>query len=69
MGATALMTVVAGPLAPRGEIKEGAANTKDTVEKYQLDGLRMIRNAGDYAKRLLQVAPDADAYLVLGAAN
>jgi hypothetical protein len=27
----------------------------------------MIRNAGDYAKRLLQVAPDAaDAYLVLG---
>jgi len=40
------------------------------IEKHQLDGLRMIRNAGDYAKRLLQVAPDAaDAYLVLGAAN
>ena len=30
----------------------------------------MIRNAGSYARRLLQVAPDAaDAYLVLGAAN
>jgi predicted Zn-dependent protease len=30
----------------------------------------MIRNAGDYAKRLLQVAPHAaDAYQVLGAAN
>jgi hypothetical protein len=40
------------------------------IDKHQLDGLRMIRNAGDYAKRLLQVAPDAaDAYLVLGAAN
>jgi hypothetical protein len=40
------------------------------IEKHQLDGLRMIRNAGDYAKQLLQVAPDAaDAYLVLGAAN
>jgi hypothetical protein len=40
------------------------------IEKHQLDGLRMIRNAGDYARRLLQVAPDAaDAYLVLGAAN
>ena len=40
------------------------------IEKHQLDSLRMIRNAGDYAKQLLQVAPDAaDAYLVLGAAN
>jgi hypothetical protein len=40
------------------------------IEKHQLDGLRLIRNAGDYAKQLLQVAPDAaDAYLVLGAAN
>jgi len=40
------------------------------IDKRQLDGLRLIRNAGDYAKRLLQVAPDAaDAYLVLGAAN
>jgi hypothetical protein len=40
------------------------------IEKRQLDGLRMIRSAGDYANRLLQVAPDAaDAYLVLGAAN
>ena len=40
------------------------------IEKHQLDGLRMIRNAGDYARQLLQVAPDAaDAYLVLGAAN
>jgi hypothetical protein len=40
------------------------------IEKHQLDGLRIIRNAGDYAKQLLQVAPDAaDAYLVLGAAT
>jgi len=40
------------------------------IDKRQLDGLRLIRNAGDFAKRLLQVAPDAaDAYLVLGAAN
>jgi len=40
------------------------------IEKHQLDGLRMIRNAGSYARKLLQVAPDAaDAYLVLGAAN
>lgn len=30
----------------------------------------MIRNAGDYARRLVQVAPDAaDATCVLGAAN
>ncbi len=40
------------------------------IEKQQLDGLRMIRNAGDHANHLLRVAPDAvDAYLVLGAAN
>jgi hypothetical protein len=40
------------------------------IEKHQLDSLRMFRNAGIYAQRLLQVAPDAvDAYLVLGAAN
>lgn len=40
------------------------------IEKHQLDSLRMIRNAGTYARRLLQVAPDAaDAYLVLGVAN
>lgn len=40
------------------------------IEKHQLDSLRMIRNAGSYAKKLLKVAPDAaDAYLVLGAAN
>jgi hypothetical protein len=40
------------------------------IEKHQLDGLRLIRNAGEYAKQLLQVAPDAaDAYLVLGVAN
>jgi hypothetical protein len=40
------------------------------IEKHQLDSLRMFRNAGRYAQKLLQVAPDAaDAYLVLGAAN
>ena len=40
------------------------------IEKRHLDSLRMIRHAGSYARRLLQVAPDAaDAYLVLGAAN
>jgi hypothetical protein len=26
------------------------------IEKHHLDGLRMIRNAGDHAKHLLQVA-------------
>jgi hypothetical protein len=40
------------------------------IEKRQLDSLRMIRKAGSYARKLLQVAPAAaDAYLVLGAAN
>jgi hyperosmotically inducible periplasmic protein len=33
MGAIALMTVVAGPLAAQEKIKEGAANTKDAVVK------------------------------------
>jgi hypothetical protein len=40
------------------------------IEKRHLDSLRMIRKAGRYARKLLQVAPDAaDAYLVLGVAN
>jgi hypothetical protein len=40
------------------------------IEKRQLDSLRMISHAGSYARKLLQVAPDAaDAYLVLGVAN
>jgi hyperosmotically inducible protein len=33
VGAIALMTVVAGPLAAQEKIKEGAANTKDAVVK------------------------------------
>jgi hyperosmotically inducible periplasmic protein len=33
MGAVALMTVVAGPLAAQEKIKEDAANTKDAVVK------------------------------------
>jgi hyperosmotically inducible protein len=33
MGAIAVMTVVAGPLAAQDKIKEGAANTKDAVVK------------------------------------
>ncbi len=33
MGAIAVMTVVAGPLAARDKIKQGAANTKDAVVK------------------------------------
>lgn len=40
------------------------------IDKHQLDGLRLIRNASDYASKLLRVSPAAaDAYLVLGAAN
>jgi hypothetical protein len=33
VGAIALVTVVAGPLAAQEKIKEGAANTKDAVVK------------------------------------
>jgi hypothetical protein len=33
VGAIALMTVIAGPLAAQEKIKEGAANTKDAVVK------------------------------------
>jgi hypothetical protein len=40
------------------------------IEKHQLESLRMIREADEFAKKLLAVNPDAaDAYLTLGAAN
>ncbi len=40
------------------------------IEKRQFAGLRRIRDAEDYAQRLLALAPDsADAYLALGAGN
>jgi len=46
------------------------ADYASLIDKHQLEGLRMIRKADKYAKRLLKVAPaDADAYLTLGAAN
>ena len=40
------------------------------IEKRQLEGLRLVREAEGYAKKLLALAPDAaDAYLPLGAGN
>ena len=46
------------------------ADYASLIEKQQLESLRMIREADQFAKKLLAVAPDAaDAYLTLGAAN
>jgi hypothetical protein len=46
------------------------ADYASIIEKHQLESLRAMRSAEDYAHRLLAVAPDAaDAYLALGAAN
>jgi hypothetical protein len=46
------------------------ADYASLIEKHQLESLRMIREADKFAKKLLEVAPDAaDAYLTLGAAN
>src|SRR3984893_4399694 len=40
------------------------------LEKKQLDGLKRMKEANEYAKELLAVEPDADdAYVALGAAN
>ena len=46
------------------------ADYASLIDKHQLASLRMIRQADEFAKKLLAVAPDAaDAYLALGAAN
>jgi hypothetical protein len=46
------------------------ADYASLIEKHQVESLRMIREADQFAKKLLAVAPDAaDAYLTLGAAN
>ena len=46
------------------------ADYASLIDKHQVEGLRMIRQADKFAKKLLAVAPDsADAYLALGAAN
>jgi hypothetical protein len=46
------------------------ADYASLINKHQLDSLKMIREADNYAKKLLVVAPDAaDAYLGLGTAN
>lgn len=46
------------------------ADYASLIDKKQLDGLRMIREADKLAKKLLAVAPEgADAYLTLGTAN
>jgi len=46
------------------------ADYASLIEKHQLEGLRMLRAADKFAKKLLVVAPDtADAYLTLGTAN
>jgi hypothetical protein len=40
------------------------------LEKKQLDGLKRMKEANEYAKELLAVQPDAnDAYIALGTAN
>ena len=46
------------------------ADYASLIDKHQIDSLKMIREADEYAKKLLAVAPDAaDAYLTLGTAN
>jgi hypothetical protein len=46
------------------------ADYASLIDKYQLESLRMIREANGYAKKLQAVAPDAaDAYFILGAVN
>ena len=46
------------------------SNADSILEKKQLDGLKMIKEANQYAKELLAQRPDAaDAYVALGSAN
>jgi tetratricopeptide (TPR) repeat protein len=46
------------------------ADYASLIDKHQLDSLKKIREADNYAKELLVIAPDAaDAYLGLGTAN
>jgi hypothetical protein len=46
------------------------ADYASLIDKHQLDSLKKIREADQYANRLLVIAPDAaDAYLGLGTAN
>jgi tetratricopeptide (TPR) repeat protein len=46
------------------------ADYASLIDKHQLESLKKIREADEYAKKLLVIAPDAaDAYLGLGTAN
>jgi cell division septum initiation protein DivIVA len=46
------------------------ADYESILEKRQMESLHLIKEAEDYAKRLLALKPDmADAWLALGAAN
>jgi hypothetical protein len=46
------------------------ADYASLIDKRQLDGLKKVREADTYSRKLLEVAPDAaDAYLGLGTAN
>jgi hypothetical protein len=46
------------------------ADYASLIDKHQVESLKMIRDAGQYAQRLLAIAPEAaDAYLTLGVAN
>lgn len=46
------------------------ADYASLIDKKQMDSLKKIGQADEYAKRLLRVAPEAaDAYLTLGTAN
>jgi hypothetical protein len=52
-------------------ISAGMESDADSIlEKKQLDGLKLIKEANQYAKELLAQRPDAaDAYVALGTAN
>jgi hypothetical protein len=46
------------------------ADYASLIDKHQVESLKMIGDADQYAKRLLALAPDStDAYLTLGTAN
>jgi tetratricopeptide (TPR) repeat protein len=46
------------------------ADYASLIDKQQLESLKMIRDADEYAKKLLAITPEAaDAYLGLGTAN
>jgi hypothetical protein len=64
---SAIATVPSRKVKLRPEMQ---ADYASLIEKQQLESLRMIGEAGTFARKLLAVNPDAaDAYLTLGTAN